>query len=273
MLQKLFEIVDHSDIDEMVFTMNHIFGTKTFKDAVDPNNPDAQDDEMILFANSQVKNVYDEVEELIEAIRIDAIQRKDELGTSNPQYLDAIVLDDLDMDKNGYNEIFDALGDILTFALGGLYIVNFNTLPDYNIECDGTIDTLYADALGSYKYLHEQTKKTLTPHDVRMICIKYANFAITWAHALNYDIEELMRAVTKSNYTKLMFSEDEIRQTMDKYHKLGVTTYVKEYTQQVEGEDIHYGVIYSSADQTDINGKSYRKDKFLKGVNFKEPQI
>lgn len=277
MLKHLFNIVDESDIDEMVFTMNRIFGTSTVK---------SSDHDLTPFINTQLLNVLDEVDELIEAIDVYYVRKYmnahnvtyGEIQESVPDELiwvqSKIVNDQLNMDLDD-SEIFDALGDILTFALGGLYIMDHLYLPEMEIDVDGDLMSLYEEALNYRTRLVEFEESHEFDHSLlSSYFVEIANMAIKWSESLDYDIVSLMKAVTKSNFTKLIFTNEQKYATEKLYRDLGVEhLYFRDFTQNVAGEDISYSVIYSGADQEDKNGKKYRKDKFLKCIEFKAPVI
>jgi hypothetical protein len=85
------------------------------------------------------------------------------------------------------------------------------------------------------------------------------------AHVLGVDSDADMLEVFKSNMSKLITNEDELAASIDKYGQWGVEVYAEgEYPRMC---------IKSVKDQTGSNGEFYKKGKFLKGINFKEPKL
>lgn len=82
-------------------------------------------------------------------------------------------------------------------------------------------------------------------------------------HLMGYNSEADMIAVYLSNMSKFCKTEEEIVATEAKYAAIGLSTYR-------EGE---FPRMYLKAahDYEDAAGNKYKKGKFLKGINFKEP--
>lgn len=83
------------------------------------------------------------------------------------------------------------------------------------------------------------------------------------AHILGIDSDADMGAVFRSNMSKFVTSDAELIASVEKYAAIEVEVYEEgEYPRKC---------IKSAKDQTGTNGEFYKKGKFLKGVNFKEP--
>ena len=79
-------------------------------------------------------------------------------------------------------------------------------------------------------------------------------------------IERIMRTIFESNMSKFCESDKNLEQTIKKYNYLGIDVVPV-------GEGKYRHVRTSPGDsQTDINGKVYQANKFLKGVNFFTPE-
>lgn len=242
-LEVLNRRVDTQSISEMIYEMNKLFLTKT-------NQQTDNQDISYIGLNETVKdqclNVLDEIEELEVAIT-----------------------------ENDHKEIADALGDILTFGYGAMYILNPNSkeglLANYQIKLDlSTVDNSIEQLSKTTSVL--KSMFTSTDNTVGNI-IEAIHFAATWAENLNIDLLSLMKGVTKSNYTKLMFSDVELDATTKHYSDLGVEKlYHIDSDMVIDGGVCTYSVIYSGADQLDNNKKQYRKDKFLKSIYFQDPE-
>lgn len=241
-LQVLFDKLDNeTDIGKMVFDMNAIFMTKTSKQKTSSEVSYIGINEELV---DQSLNVYDEVLELIDAIK-----------------------------DNDTKEIKDALADILTFGYGAMYILNVtdfdNLINNYVIKLDNSAFSSMED----FK-LQSQALATMftTCENTIGNIVEAVHFANEWSRKLKLDLLPLMRAVTKSNYTKLLLTMEEAVKTDSYYEKMGVLQrYTKFATIVVDGKEIHYGVLFSGADQTDYNNKAYRRNKFIKCVEFRDP--
>lgn len=89
--------------------------------------------------------------------------------------------------------------------------------------------------------------------------------AIGMAHIIGFDSDKDMLEVYNSNMSKLCVTQEELVATQKKYADIGVVTYV--------GGELPRAFVKSALDQTGSNGEFYKKGKFLKGINFKEPNL
>lgn len=88
-------------------------------------------------------------------------------------------------------------------------------------------------------------------------------FTYGLGHLAGVDVDRDMSKVYTSNMSKFCTNDEELQATIKKYADIGVKVVP-------EGE-FPYAFVRSTEHQTDINGKIYQANKFLKGVNFKEP--
>lgn len=88
-------------------------------------------------------------------------------------------------------------------------------------------------------------------------------FALGAMHLMCADADADMKAVYDSNMSKFCANEEEVTKTWAKYNELNVHT-------TVQGE-FPFKFLRSAKDQTGTNGEFYPANKFLKGINYKEP--
>lgn len=85
------------------------------------------------------------------------------------------------------------------------------------------------------------------------------------AHIMGVDSDADMALVFESNMSKFCANADELDASIQKYAEIGVEVYA-------EGEYPRC-CIKSAKDQTGTNGEFYKQGKFLKGINFQEPNL
>jgi NTP pyrophosphatase (non-canonical NTP hydrolase) len=90
-------------------------------------------------------------------------------------------------------------------------------------------------------------------------------FALGAFHLMGVDAEEDMAAVFRSNMSKFCWTKEDMDRTKAKYTALGVPWY--------EEGNQHGNYLKAAEDCEDIHGNKYRKGKFLKGINFREPDF
>ena len=177
--------------------------------------------------------------------------------------------------KNNTTEITDALGDILTFAYGGLYMLQVTSYNEEEVNIISGLSTkeMRDGALVLREYIEKEVIEynTSEKEAITNKFIDAAKFVLFWAKQCNMDIQKVMSAVTYSNYTKLMFDEKELKETFSFYNSKGVKDLYFKLFKTTDGID--YYVIFSGSDQVDNNNKAYRANKFLKSVYFDEPVV
>ncbi len=85
------------------------------------------------------------------------------------------------------------------------------------------------------------------------------------AHIIGVDSDDDMDEVFNSNMSKFCANDEELKASVGKYAKIGVEVYAEGEYPQV--------CIKSAKEQTGTNGETYTQGKFLKGINFKEPNL
>jgi NTP pyrophosphatase (non-canonical NTP hydrolase) len=85
------------------------------------------------------------------------------------------------------------------------------------------------------------------------------------AHILGIDADKDMEEVQQSNLSKLCTTEAEATETIESYDRIGVKVSTRGEAPEI--------VIVSNCDQSDIKGKFYPAGKFLKCVNWFEPEL
>lgn len=88
-------------------------------------------------------------------------------------------------------------------------------------------------------------------------------FTLGAFHILGADADRDMRKVYESNMSKLCSNQEELSRTREFYEELGIEVYT--------GGTFPCAWVKSTKQQTDLSGKIYQKDKFLKNINWKEP--
>ena len=80
-------------------------------------------------------------------------------------------------------------------------------------------------------------------------------------------IEKIMKEIYVSNCTKFAEYDEDLEDTINKYKLLGIKV--------IESGKGKFRYVKTPPDivQTDVNGKIYRANKFLKCVGFKEPRL
>ncbi len=84
-------------------------------------------------------------------------------------------------------------------------------------------------------------------------------------HVYGLDVDKDMEEVQQSNLSKLCTTEAEAAETIEQYNRIGVKVSTRGSAPEI--------VIVSNCDQSDINGKFYPCGKFLKSVNWHEPEF
>jgi NTP pyrophosphatase (non-canonical NTP hydrolase) len=128
--------------------------------------------------------------------------------------------------------------------------------PKLNNQCGNILD--------EYEELQEALLRE-DPTHVRDALCDIMVFTLGAYHFLGYDANKDMQAVFESNMSKLCTTSEEIVKTVDYYTRNGVKVYT-------EGE-LPFVCVKSLCAQTGKDGKNFPKDKFLKNINWREPQF
>lgn len=215
---------------------------------------------------AQARNLYDELDEL----RDDGFN----VLLKDPESL------------SGRKEMFDAIADLIVFLYGVGHFVDISINPKHDWYSKYLAQDLYENY--NYSSQYEKIYKELKSEIDDLIATienKDIEFINAFMHRLNskisalclsvakpgYDLDLLIDRVTQSNMSKLCINDDELEATLKFYRDKGVEVYSKE-SPLVQESGKPYLVVYSSKEQT-VDGKVYRADKFLKNVNWFEPDI
>ena len=90
-------------------------------------------------------------------------------------------------------------------------------------------------------------------------------FTLGAYHFIGHDADEDMRVVYESNMSKFCKTQQEVWDTQQYYFDLGIETYT--------GGELPAMWVKSVKQQKDKYGKNYPQGKFLKCVNWKEPEF
>jgi NTP pyrophosphatase (non-canonical NTP hydrolase) len=114
----------------------------------------------------------------------------------------------------------------------------------------------------------DELQKALNDKDIKEIRDAIADVLVTTyglAHVLGIDADKDMEEVQQSNLSKLCTTEAEAAETIEAYDRIGVKVSTRGEVPEI--------VIVSNCDQSDIKGKFYPAGKFLKCVNWFEPEL
>lgn len=87
------------------------------------------------------------------------------------------------------------------------------------------------------------------------------------AHKAGFDLNKVVAEIDRSNRSKFIKDQAEVFATIDKYRSMGFP----EDSLRIEGE-FPFKCIKVNHDIT-VDDKFYPKDKFLKGISFKDPDL
>lgn len=214
---------------------------------------------------NQAKNLYDELDEL----RDDGFPRK---GNGE--------LARLTLDRMG---IIDALGDLVVFLYGIPHFLavdyteqkaskyTVDAIMSYSIENNEAYINIY----DQIKALIDDLILSIEDHDdVNNIIERVSmldSYLMSLCDVFDIDMVKAIDEITKSNMSKLCKNDEECQATLTHYRNLGVDVYSKD-SPLIQDSGQPFQVVYSSCDQT-VQGKVYRANKFLKCVNWCEPDL
>lgn len=127
--------------------------------------------------------------------------------------------------------------------------------------------------LDEYNELIDDGIKPRNIKEVRDALCDILVFTLGAYHMIGYDAEKDMTEVYNSNMSKICSTQKELDETTKYYEDLDIKVYSRvKYNTSITLQGVfEFGVVYSSIDQSDKNGKVYRANKFLKSVNWSEP--
>lgn len=88
-------------------------------------------------------------------------------------------------------------------------------------------------------------------------------------YIMDINADKAVQEVNRANMTKVCITKDQVKRTVDKYNKEGVECSVLKSST----DDGDVWLVKSSKDQEDSKGKFYPKGKFLKNVDWEEPNL
>ncbi len=213
---------------------------------------------------NQAMNLYDELQELYDDGF--SILKKDPL------------------DKEGRKGMVDAIADLIVFLYGIPHFLGYvytekqsnpvlkDILIDYKYKED---NSFYSHVIEDIKQLIDDIINAIHNKSNHTLIMKYVeeldSYLMTISDLYSVNIDKLIQKVTESNFSKLCKNQTELEATLKSYRDQGVDVYSGE-SPLSQPDGTPYYVVYSSKDQT-VNGKVYREDKFLKNVNWFEPDI
>lgn len=115
---------------------------------------------------------------------------------------------------------------------------------------------------------YNELMQAIDERDMVAVADAYADIAVFnegIAHICGFNGDAVMIEVQNSNMSKFCDTQEGLSQTYKKYTDLGICI-------SDEG-DYPLKIVRSVGEQTDVNGKMYRANKFLKSVNFVEPDL
>lgn len=225
----------------------------------------------------QALNLYDELDEL----------RDDSFS---------LLKTDPDSPK-GRIEMIDAIGDLYVFLyglphfLGADYIesavLHNREIRELYQDYQTTI-AAYREGPSFFEYVYDDIK-TLIDNIINVIQTEkergegggYSEllsairdldtYLLALCESYSIAIDEAIDRITISNMSKLCRDDSETEATLNHYRNLGVDVYSKG-SPLIQENGSPYQVVYSSKEQT-VRGKEYRAHKFLKCVNWVEPDL
>jgi hypothetical protein len=183
--------------------------------------------------------------------------------------------------KEGRIGMVDAIGDLIVFLYGVPHFLGYKylekesspELKDVLIGYDK--DVFYENVYDDIKAIINELIKTINDkrnYKAIMQAVQELDiYLATLCSLYSVDRTVLIHKITESNMSKLCSNETEVNQTLKFYRDKGVVVHDgPSPLKQADGSP--YQVVYSSIDQN-VGGKDYRANKFLKCVNWVEPDL
>lgn len=213
---------------------------------------------------NQSMNLYDELEELNDDGF--SILKKDPLS------------------KEGRLGMVDAIADLIVFLYGVPHFLGYvytekesnPILKDVIISYKNSDkEDFYSNVICDIKVIIDEIIICIKEKKNHSVIIKKVNeldiYLATLSDLYNINLELLIQKVTESNFSKLCKNEAEANLTLKFYRDKGVEVYSGESPIK-QSDGTPFIVVYSSKEQT-VQGKVYRADKFLKCINWFEPDL
>lgn len=119
------------------------------------------------------------------------------------------------------------------------------------------------------EYYRDGSPTAVDPNHIQTLSQALINNVRQFAELNSVDLDDDQIKVYESNLSKFDTDMNEVGKTIRKYLDLGVETEIAEAN--VDG--VTYYVVKSAYDQQGGDNKSYPKGKFLKSVNYVEPDL
>lgn len=219
---------------------------------------------------NQAVNLYDELDEL----RDDGF---------------ALLIKDKNSAK-GREEVVDAIGDLIVFLYGIPHFLGANYVESINLASKEVYNDYQTFKMNIRKHNEEDAFFTNVYNDIKVLIDTLVSgiqnktdyhtvladtqridtylFALCEFYGINIKLS--IDRITQSNMSKLCKDQDEAEATLKFYRDKGVDVYAKD-SPLLQEDGSPYIVVYSSKEQT-VGGKVYRAHKFLKCVNWFEPE-
>jgi len=211
---------------------------------------------------NQSKNLYDELDEM-----------KDD-GF-------ALLIKDPES-KEGRTGLVDAIGDVIVFLYGVPHFLgselrtsaeniefHYNEIISYN--GNDKYDEIYKNAKSLIDDIIQSINDEASVDEIMDTVSELDAYINALCNYYNVDLTLLIDLITLSNMSKLCQNEDEQNLTLKKYQDDGVVVHAQP-SPLLQSNGSPYLVVYSSIEQT-VKGKVYRANKFLKCVNWFEPDL
>lgn len=210
---------------------------------------------------NQAKNLYDELDEL----------RDDGFSL--------LIKDPADI--NGRKEMVDAVADLLVFLYGLPHFLNVDYVeakPNQHIiellqdlQGDEFYTTVYNDIKDRIDAIIVSIQDKSSIDEMMDEIVSLDSYLMSLAAFYNADVTSLIQKVTDSNMSKLCLNDADTEATLNFYRDKGVDVYSNN-SPLIQENGQPFQVVYSSREQT-VDGKVYRAHKFLKCVNWFEPDL
>ena len=139
-----------------------------------------------------------------------------------------------------------------------------NLKGDPNIINWPRVENQSKNILDEYEELLEALRQE-DPAQLRDALCDIMVFTLGVYHLIGGDADKDMQEVYRSNMSKFCTNKDELEKTINYYNRIGIKVY--------GGGEFPYAYVKSLSTQIGANGRSYPKDKFLKCINWKEPNF
>lgn len=184
-------------------------------------------------------------------------------------------------EKEGRIGMVDAIGDLIVFLYGVPHFIGYKYIEkDSSKELKDVLisynkDVFYVNVYDDIKAIINELIKTINEkrnYKVIMQAVQELDvYLATLCDLYSVDRTVLIHKITESNMSKLCANENEVQQTLKFYRDKGVVVHDGP-SPLLQSNGLPYQVVYSSIDQN-VGGKDYRANKFLKCVNWVEPDL